>query len=64
MDLFVLLESRVKVQRDHALFIASLQAQCPSGTAFQHLADHSPDWRYVASHFVRSEVGYFGYLLL
>lgn len=48
--LYALLEIRAIAERDQALFISNLQRNS-STIACQHLSEHSPDLRFIESHF-------------
>lgn len=49
-----ILEQEAIAEQKQALSIATLQCTFPTKIAFQHLPEHSPDHRYIESHFKSS----------
>lgn len=54
---YEVMEQEAIAEQHQALQIATLQCESPTTVAFQHLPDHSPDHRYIASHFQSTEAG-------
>lgn len=54
---YEVMEQEAIAEQHQALRIATLQCEFPTKIAFQQLPDHSPDHRYIASHFQSTDPG-------